>query len=145
MPSDAAVELKAIHAEMREIKYSIGRLIEHLRLAIVTTSGGSDDVKMRDILQFTAAHFGVPSIDILSVRRTGAVRRPREIAMYLCRHLTTRSYPEIALFFNKRHHSTVWHAVGEATHLMEKDRKIADEVGVLAAEILKAAKDKEGN
>lgn len=141
MPDDVAGELREIRAEMSLIKYSMSRLIEHLRAAIVAASDGSADVKMRDILQFTATHFDVPSIEILAARRSRGVRRPRQIAMYLCRTLTPRSFPEIALFFSHRDPSTVWHAIDQTTRLMEKDQKLSDEIRTLAAEILNAAKN----
>ena len=61
-------------------------------------------------------------------RRTRSVARPRQIAMYLCKQLTTRSYPDIGRRFGGRDHTTVLHAVKKIDQLMAEDEQIARDV-----------------
>lgn len=85
-----------------------------------------------DEIQKTAAdHFSMKQSDLLSERRTRAVARPRQIAMYLCKQLTTRSYPDIGRRFGGRDHTTVLHAVKKIEELMTQDEQIARDVETL--------------
>ena len=68
-------------------------------------------VKIEDIQKLVATHYNVSRADILSERRTAAVVKPRQIAMYLSKVLTLRSLPEIGRRFGGRDHTTVLHAV----------------------------------
>ena len=76
-------------------------------------------IKIEDILRIVSRHFAVSKQDILSQRRHRSVVRPRQIGMYLAKHLTSRSLPEIGRRFGDRDHTTVLHAI----------RKIDREVG----------------
>ena len=58
---------------------------------------------------------------MLSQRRSRPLARPRQIAMYLSKKLTTRSLPEIGRRFANRDHTTVIHAVKTIGRLIEKD------------------------
>ena len=61
---------------------------------------------------------------MLSQRRSRPLARPRQIAMYLAKRLTTRSLPEIGRRFANRDHTTVIHAVKTITKLSEKDEEM---------------------
>ena len=61
---------------------------------------------------------------MLSQRRSRPLARPRQIAMYLSKKLTTRSLPEIGRRFSNRDHTTVIHAVKTITRLSENDENI---------------------
>ena len=61
---------------------------------------------------------------MLSQRRSRPLARPRQIAMYLSKKLTTRSLPEIGRRFSNRDHTTVIHAVKTITRLSEKDEEM---------------------
>ncbi len=63
------------------------------------------------------------------------VARPRQIAMYLAKRLTTRSLPEIGRKFGGRDHSTVIHAVRRIEELRDKDREIDTAVRYLLREL----------
>ena len=58
---------------------------------------------------------------MLSQRRSRPLARPRQIAMYLAKKLTTRSLPEIGRSFSGRDHSTVNHGVKRIKELISKD------------------------
>ncbi|MEO1040199.1 MAG: chromosomal replication initiator protein DnaA [Pseudomonadota bacterium] len=81
-----------------------------------------------DIQKAAAAQFGVTVDDIISKRRTQSVVRPRHIAMYLCKTLTTRSLPDIGRRFGGRDHSTVIHAVNKIAERLPSDAALADDV-----------------
>ena len=59
--------------------------------------------------------------DMLSQRRSRPLARPRQLAMYLAKKMTTRSLPEIGRRFANRDHTTVIHAVKTITRLSEQD------------------------
>ena len=61
---------------------------------------------------------------MLSQRRSRPLARPRQIAMYLAKKLTTRSLPEIGRKFANRDHTTVIHAVKKINQLMQEDESI---------------------
>src|SRR3546814_1796174 len=63
-------------------------------------------------------------LERFSARRARVVARPRQIAMYLAKRLTTRSLPEIGRKFGGRDHSTVIHAVRRIEELRDSDRDV---------------------
>ena len=65
--------------------------------------------------------FNIPLSEMLSQRRSRPLARPRQIAMYLAKKMTTRSLPEIGRRFANRDHTTVIHAVKTITRLSEQD------------------------
>jgi chromosomal replication initiator protein len=66
-----------------------------------------------------------------SPRRARAVARPRQIAMYLAKQLTSRSLPEIGRKFGNRDHTTVMHACNKVCELMERDAAFSEDVELL--------------
>lgn len=88
-------------------------------------------VKIEDIQKVVARHYNVSRSDILSSRRTATVVRPRQIAMYLAKTLTLRSFPEIGRRFGGRDHTTVLHAVRKIEGLVSNDNALSEELEVL--------------
>lgn len=66
--------------------------------------------KRRELLHLTAQAFGARVDDILSRRRNREVVVPRQVGMFLCKHLTPASFPEISQTFGSRDHTTALHA-----------------------------------
>ena len=66
-------------------------------------------------------YFNIALSEMLSQRRSRPLARPRQIAMYLAKKMTTRSLPEIGRRFSNRDHTTVIHAVKTITRLSEQD------------------------
>lgn len=64
-------------------------------------------ITVDEIQKTVADHFNMKQVTLLSQRRTRAIARPRQIAMYLCKQHTTRSYPDIGRRFGGRDHATV--------------------------------------
>ena len=67
-----------------------------------------------------------------AARRSRTIARPRQVAMYLSKILTTRSLPEIGRKFGGRDHTTVIHAVKRIESLQDSDNAIQEEVEVLS-------------
>lgn len=72
--------------------------------------GKTREITIELIQKVVAERFGTTVKDLLGKRRTQNIALPRQVAMYLCRKLTTCSYPEIGALFGGRDHSTVIHA-----------------------------------
>ncbi len=69
-------------------------------------------------------YFNIPLNEMLSQRRSRPLARPRQLAMYLAKKMTTRSLPEIGRRFANRDHTTVIHAVKTITRLSEQDEEM---------------------
>ncbi len=88
-------------------------------------------VTIDEILRKVADHYNLRMSDLLSARRARAVARPRQVAMYLAKMLTTRSLPDIGRRFGGRDHTTVLHAVRKIEELRQTDSQIAEDVELL--------------
>ena len=88
-------------------------------------------VRIEDILKIVARHYKVPRNELLSSRRSRDVVRPRQIAMYLAKSLTSRSLPEIGRRFGGRDHTTVLHSVRKVEQLMSQDGELTQEIELL--------------
>ncbi|MBU1176759.1 MAG: chromosomal replication initiator protein DnaA [Alphaproteobacteria bacterium] len=88
-------------------------------------------VRIEDILKLVSKHFKVPRNDLLSSRRSREVVRPRQIAMYLAKSLTSRSLPEIGRRFGGRDHTTVLHSVRKVEQMMKDDSDLQQEIELL--------------
>ena len=80
--------------------------------------------------------FNIPLTEMLSQRRSRPLARPRQIAMYLSKKMTTRSLPEIGRRFANRDHTTVIHAVKTITRLSEKDDEMKKNIEQLRSLLL---------
>jgi len=92
-------------------------------------------ITVDEIQKTVADHFSLKQADLLSERRTRAVARPRQIAMWLCKQHTTRSYPDIGRRFGGRDHTTVLHGVRKIEELMGQDDQIARDVETLTRKL----------
>ncbi len=88
-------------------------------------------VRIEDILRIVSRHYKVPRNDLLSSRRSRDVVRPRQIAMYLAKSLTSRSLPEIGRRFGGRDHTTVLHSVRKVEQMIKDDGDLAQEIELL--------------
>ncbi|MEM9212574.1 MAG: chromosomal replication initiator protein DnaA [Pseudomonadota bacterium] len=88
-------------------------------------------VTVDEIIRKVADHYNVRMTDILGPRRARNVARPRQVAMYLAKRLTTKSLPEIGRRFGGRDHTTVIHAVKKIEELSAHDNQIAEDVELL--------------
>ena len=81
-------------------------------------------------------YFNIPLSEMLSQRRSRPLARPRQIAMYLSKKMTTRSLPEIGRRFANRDHTTVIHAVKTITRLSEQDDEMKRNIGQIKSLLL---------
>lgn len=88
-------------------------------------------VTVHEIIRKVAEHYNIRINDMLSARRARAVARPRQIAMYLAKNLTSKSLPEIGRSFGGRDHTTVIHAVKKIKELKATDSGIEEDVEML--------------
>lgn len=129
----------------RDLEGAVNRLLAHATLtgAAVTLDTAETAirdlvrnrepkrVKIEEIQKLVASRYNVSRSDILSERRTAAVVRPRQIAMYLSKALTLRSLPEIGRRFGGRDHTTVLHAVRKIEKALGEDAAMSEEVELL--------------
>ena len=85
-------------------------------------------ITIEDIQQRVAAHYNIKPAELSSNRRSQAVVRPRHVAMYLAKQLTSRSLPEIGRKFGKRDHTTVLYAIRRIEDLRPKDPALDEDV-----------------
>ena len=113
-----------ITSNVRELEGALNRLVAHANLfgRAVTLDGAQEvlhdilrahdrRVTIEEIQRKVAEHYNIRLTDMSSARRARDVARPRQVAMYLAKQLTSRSLPEIGRRFGNRDHTTVMHAV----------------------------------
>jgi chromosomal replication initiator protein len=88
-------------------------------------------ITIDEIQKKVSSYYNIKLDDLISSRRIRTFARPRQVAMYLSKKLTTRSLPEIGRKFGGRDHTTVIHAVKKIEELKNKDLQIAEEVEIL--------------
>ena len=88
-------------------------------------------ITVEEIQRKVSDHFNIRLSDLIGPKRVRTFARPRQIAMYLSKQLTSRSLPEIGRRFGGRDHTTVMHGVRKIEELMVKDSQIADDLELL--------------
>ena len=88
-------------------------------------------ITIEEIQKKVAEHFNIRMSDMHSARRARAVARPRQVAMYLAKHLTSRSLPEIGRKFGGRDHTTVMHALKKIDELRQEDIALSEDIDLL--------------
>ena len=133
-----------ITSNIRELEGALNRIVAHATLVgrsvtLETTQDVLHDllrandrrVTIEEIQKRVAEHYNVRIADMHSARRARAIARPRQVAMYLSKHLTSRSLPEIGRKFGGRDHTTVMHAVRKIDELKSTDSTFAEDVELL--------------
>ena len=133
-----------ITSSVRELEGALTRLTAH-----VTLVGREVDIEIaQDLLQDllrasdrrttidqiqkkVSEHFNLKISDMHSARRSRIIARPRQIAMYLSKNLTTRSLPEIGRKFGGRDHTTVIHAIKKVEGLKKNDSNLSEDIEIL--------------
>ena len=88
-------------------------------------------ISIDDIQRKVAEHYNIRLADMMGPKRARNVARPRQIAMYLSKQLTSRSLPEIGRRFGGRDHTTIMHGVRKIEELVAEDHGLADDVAML--------------
>jgi chromosomal replication initiator protein len=134
-----------ITSNVRELEGALNRVIAHASLigGQVTLDSTQEVLKdllrandrrvsIEDIQKSVAAHFNIKVSDMHSARRSRTVARPRQVAMFLSKRLTSKSLPEIGRRFGGKDHTTVIHAVKRIEELMGTDAEFASDVELLS-------------
>ena len=133
-----------ITANIRELEGALRRVVAHAQLlpgkevSLETTQDVLKDMlrsydrrtTIDEIQKKVAEYFNISVKEMQSSRRARTVARPRQIAMYLAKQLTSRSLPEIGRKFD-RDHTTVMHAVRKVEELIVEDQSLAENVDSL--------------
>ena len=88
-------------------------------------------VTVEEIQRKVSEHYNIRLSDMIGPKRVRNYARPRQIAMYLAKQMTSRSLPEIGRRFGGRDHTTVMHGVKRIEELNALDSQIADDLELL--------------
>ncbi|MEO5333318.1 MAG: chromosomal replication initiator protein DnaA [Magnetococcus sp. YQC-5] len=139
----------AIHTNVRELEGALIRVFalasmeqEPVTMALVKDSLRNvtrqpRQISMEKIIETVAAYFKIRPLDIRSEKRSRRFSHPRQVAMFICKMLTNHSYPEIALEFGGRNHTTVLYAVDKIATQQKVDPHLEDVVNALTAMLRK--------
>jgi chromosomal replication initiator protein len=86
---------------------------------------------IEEIQRKVAEHYNIRLADMIGPKRVRTIARPRQIAMYLSKQLTSRSLPDIGRRFGGRDHTTIMHGVRKIEELMLIDPQLADDLQML--------------
>ncbi|MFN0155163.1 MAG: chromosomal replication initiator protein DnaA [Gaiella sp.] len=92
-------------------------------------------VTIERIQDVVCSRFDIPHAELIGQKRHQAVTYPRQVAMYLCRELTSASLPRIGKEFGGRDHTTVIHATSKIKQLISQDRAVYNLVQDLTAAV----------
>ena len=117
---EGALQQVIAHARFNGIDISI----DQARTALHDLIHSQNEITVQDIQKKVADYYKIRVADMHSKRRPRVIAYPRQIAMYLSKKLTQKSYPEIGELFGGKDHTTVLHACKK----IESDRRINEEL-----------------
>jgi len=133
-----------IISNVREMEGALNRLVAHATLVGTSITVETAQIVLQDLLKSNnkritieeiqkkvADHFNIRLTDMHSPRRSRSVARPRQVAMYLAKSITSRSLPEIGRKFGGRDHTTVMHAVKKIEELKQQDNNFSEDIELL--------------
>ena len=135
LPDNVAIYIAGkIKSNIRELEGSLIRLIAYASLTGREISLPLAQDVLRNVLQnddraitieiiqkFVSEYYQLKLGELKSRNNSKSIAMPRQIAMYLCKHLTTASLPEIGKSFGGKHHSTVIHSIRKIEDLRQRD------------------------
>jgi len=125
--------LIAYSAIMGGEKITLDLAIEALKDFICKGIGEKNDVHR--IQKIVSEYFQISVEDIRSKKRNANISNPRQIAMYLCRVMTSESFPKIGIEFGGKDHSTVMHSVEKIEKQINEDKDLANIIEKLKKDI----------
>jgi len=133
-----------ITSNIRELEGALNRILAHSSLVGRSISLDTTQEVLRDLLRSNdqrltveeiqrkvAEYFNIKMSDMVSNRRMQNIARPRQVAMYIAKQLTSKSLPEIGRKFGGRDHTTILHAVRKVQELCAEDFDFANDVEIL--------------
>jgi chromosomal replication initiator protein len=151
LPDDVALYIaSSIKSNVRELEGALIRLAAYASLSkrridleFAQETLGSAITRPREIItvdsviKSVASYYGLKPSDIKSERRHKSVATPRAVAMYLSRHHTKDSYPDLARAFGGKHHTTVISAVQKIIERLKDDASLRSEIHAIESMILR--------
>ena len=135
---------KHLRSNVRELEGALNRVLAFARFhgrditlevakeALKDVIGATNrQITLESIQKTVADYFKIKVADMYSQRRTRAIARPRQVAMWLARELTPHSLPEIGDAFGGRDHTTVMHACRTIADLRRTDNTLNNDLHVL--------------
>ena len=145
-----------INGSIRELVGAINRIISFSRIYNKTPNLAETKVVLKDLLNISenkitidliqtlvCKFFKISKNEMLSSRRSRYLVRPRQVAIYLTKILTSKSLPEIGREFSNRDHTTIIHSVKTIERLKEKDMEMVENINKLKNQILYNNKENE--
>ena len=125
---EGALNRLAVHASIQDSEISVDLVKDVLKDLLRTNSR---KITIDEIQKKVVEHYNIKLSDMHSPRRSRSVARPRQVAMYLAKSITTRSLPEIGRKFGGRDHTTVIHAIKTIEEIMVNDPNLAEDIELL--------------
>ena len=145
-----------ISTSIRELTGAINRIVSFTRIYNKIPNLAETKVVLKDLLNLTenkvtidliqtlvCKYFKISKNEMLSSRRSRYLVRPRQIAIYLTKILTSKSLPEIGREFSNRDHTTIIHSVKTIEKIKEIDPSMVDNINKLKNQILYNNKENE--
>tara|TARA_B100000795_G_scaffold262836_1_gene241204 strand:- start:4294 stop:5712 length:1419 start_codon:yes stop_codon:yes gene_type:complete len=145
-----------ITASIRELVGALNRIVSFSKIYNKVPNLAETKVVLKDLLNLAenkvtidliqiivCKFFKISKNEMLSSRRSRYLVRPRQIAIYLTKILTSKSLPEIGREFSNRDHTTIIHSVKTIEKLKEKDSEMVDNINKLKNQILYNNKENE--
>jgi chromosomal replication initiator protein len=151
LPDDVALYIAtAIKSNVRELEGALIRLAAYASLSkrridlefAQETLGAAltrprEVITVETIIKAVASYYGLKPSDIKSDRRHKSLANPRAIAMYISRHHTKDSYPDLARAFGGKHHTTVISAVQKIAERLKDDASLRSEIHAIESMVLR--------
>jgi chromosomal replication initiator protein len=152
IPDDVAMFIAGrVKSNVRELEGSLVRLIAiaSLRGEPISKSLAQDAIRniakeeesgvvtIQQIQKLVASTYKLTIDELISKNNARQISHPRQVAMYLCKHLTKHSYPEIGRAFGGKHHTTVIHSVEKIEALVATDETLQRLISELSESLQK--------
>jgi chromosomal replication initiator protein len=152
IPDDVAMFIAGrVKSNVRELEGSLVRLIAiaSLRGEPISKTLAQDAIRniakeqesgvvtIQQIQKLVASTYKLTSEELISKNNARHISHPRQVAMYLCKHLTKHSYPEIGRAFGGKHHTTVMHSVEKIEALVATDETLQRLISELSESLQK--------
>jgi chromosomal replication initiator protein len=152
IPDDVAMFIASrVKSNIRELEGSLVRLIAiaSLRGEPISKSLAQDAIRniakeeesgvvtIQQIQKAVASTYKLTGEELISKNNARQISHPRQVAMYLCKHLTKHSYPEIGRAFGGKHHTTVMHSVEKIEALITTDETLQRLISELSESLQK--------
>jgi chromosomal replication initiator protein len=125
---EGALKCVANNSEIERAETSLEKVQELVRHLVKSQDRR---ITIEDIQKKVALFYHVSMRDLLSHRRDRIIVRPRQVAMFLCKEMTTRSLPEIGRRFGGRDHTTVLYGVRRIAEMRKENAALSDEIDLL--------------